>query len=155
MTGRLLHGFVILLTAVVAFAAGGLVSSADDAIPTGVVTQEQSAAEENEWGTFYTYYAGESYGTTDVLVGVAVIKPQWEIHPPHTHAEEEYLMVMEGEGTWFVGDEVFPAKAGDILYAAPWDAHSVRNTGTTPLKFVVWKWNNKGYAAPELESSDG
>jgi len=83
-----------------------------------------------------------------VLTGVAVIKPGMEIHPPHQHAEEEYLMVTEGQGTWHLNGKTFAAQKGDILYAAPWDVHGIKNTGTTPLTFVVWKWNNKGLALP-------
>ena len=41
-----------------------------------------------------------------------------------------------------------PAKPGDMQYAAPWDVHGIRNTGREPLRFVVWKWQSKGVAAP-------
>lgn len=41
-----------------------------------------------------------------------------------------------------------------MLYAAPWDVHGITNTGTTPLTFVVWKWDNKGVPLPEKPSAD-
>lgn len=115
-----------------------------NAQPSAIRAQSDAIAEHHEWGTFYTYYSGESYGTTDALAGVAVLKPGFEIHPPHQHAEEEYLTVMEGEGLWHLNGREQRAVAGDMLYAAPWDFHGVRNTGTTPLRFVVWKWNSRG-----------
>ena len=55
-------------------------------------------------------------------------------------------MVVEGRGTWSLNGRESPAKAGDIQYAAPWDMHGIKNTGRTPLRFVVWKWNSKGVA---------
>lgn len=130
---------LLLVAAAVAF-----IRPSADPIATSVVTQADAAAEPADWGTFYTYYTGESYGSSDLLVGVAVIDAGEEIHPPHRHAEEEYLMVTEGEGTWSVNGEEFPAHAGDVMYAAPWDVHGITNTGDTPLTFVVWKANGKG-----------
>ncbi len=97
---------------------------------------------------FYSYFTKPTFGTQDALTGVAVIEPGKEIHPPHIHAEEEYLMVVEGEGVWSLKDKDIPAKAGDILYAAPWDSHGIRNTGKIPLKFVVMKWHSKGLPVP-------
>ncbi len=134
-----------LFTAAAAAAifAGHAVAADPALIDTSVVTGAEAQVETFEWGRLITYYAGESYSTQDALAAVAVINPGMQIHPPHVHAEEEYLMVLEGAGTWSVEGEEFPATAGDLLYAAPWDEHGIRNTGETPLKFVVFKWNPK------------
>ncbi|MGH7455310.1 MAG: cupin domain-containing protein [bacterium] len=83
-----------------------------------------------------------------------MIKPGQEIHPPHQHAEEEFLMIIEGQGTWHLNGKTFAAHKGDVLYAAPWDMHGIKNTGKTSLSFVVWKWNNKGVAPPPMRSSE-
>ena len=116
--------------------------------PSKVVTANQAAPTRGDWGEILTYYHGETRGTRDVYVGIATIKPSSEPHPAHVHAEEEYLLITEGTGTWTLKDKSFPAKAGDMLYAAPWDYHGIRNTGSTTLKFVVWKWNAKGLPVP-------
>jgi mannose-6-phosphate isomerase-like protein (cupin superfamily) len=132
------------------FFAGVIFSqSASNLLSSAVVTAKSAKTENADWGSFSTYFQGETYGTRDALAGVAVIKPGQEIHPPHQHAEEEYLMVVEGEGTWHLNGRSFAAQAGDILYAAPWDIHGIKNTGKIALKFVVWKWNNKGMALPK------
>ncbi|NUO78531.1 cupin domain-containing protein [candidate division KSB1 bacterium] len=138
--------FVFLAGAIFSQPLGNLISSA-------VVTAQEAKTEEAEWGSFSTYYQGETYGTKDVLTGVAVLKPGQEIHPPHQHAEEEYLMILEGEGTWHLNGKTFAAQAGDILYATPWDMHGIKNTGQAALKFVVWKWHNKGVTSPTQPST--
>ena len=112
-------------------------------LETGVRASTDAKSETFEWGTLVTYFAGDSYAATDSLTAIAIINPGMEIHPPHVHSEEEYLMVLEGEGTWSVKGKAFPATSGDMLYAAPWDEHGIRNTGDVPLKFVVFKWNPK------------
>ncbi len=114
--------------------------------PSAIRAQSEAQRDHAAWGTLYTYYTGETRGTRDALAAVAVIRPGQEIHPPHEHSEEEYLMVLEGEGTWHLNGRDRPAKAGDMQYAAPWDVHGIRNTGRAPLRFVVWKWHSKGVA---------
>lgn len=149
MNTRLVRSAALVASLALAFAAGVAVAEQRRAPqPSAIVSQQQAQRQDFPWGTLYTYYQGESFGTTDGLAAVAVIKPGQEIHPPHEHAEEEYLMVVEGQGTWHLKGNESPAKAGDMQYAAPWDVHGIRNTGTTPLTFVVWKWNNKGVALP-------
>lgn len=121
----------------------GLGTPPQPILKTDVVSAESAARVQESWGDFLTYYAGQSDHIKDVLSGVAIINPGEEIHPPHAHEEEEFLMVLEGSGTWSVEGQDFPAKAGDILFAAPWDLHGIKNTGRTPLKFVVFKYNKK------------
>jgi quercetin dioxygenase-like cupin family protein len=130
-----------------AFTAGAaLARQRPSAPPSAILAEREAKRQDFDWGTLYTYYEGEGHATRDGLAAVAVIKPGREIHPPHQHAEEEYLIVTEGTGTWHLNGAERPAAAGDMQYAAPWDVHGVKNTGTTPLRFVVWKFNGKGVA---------
>lgn len=140
----------LLATAALAFGAGVALPDSDPA-PSAIVADAEARHEAFDWGELITYFEGETYGTVDGLAAVAVIEPGQEIHPPHEHAEEEYLMVLEGSGTWHLLGEERPAEAGDMLYAAPWDVHGLTNTGDVPLRFVVWKWANKGVEAPVAE----
>ena len=146
----MLRPIAVTAALILALTAGAFASrqqpQGGTAQPSAIRSQQEAKRENFDWGTLYTYYEGESYGTRDGLTAVAVIKPGREIHPPHQHAEEEYLMVVEGRGTWSLNGRESPAKAGDIQYAAPWDTHGIKNTGRTPLRFVVWKWNSKGVA---------
>lgn len=125
----------------------------NEASVAGLETRVLSAAEavtsEEEWGTGVTYFEGETEGVQDLLSGTATIKPGLEIHPPHRHHEEEFLMVLEGTGEWTVGERSFAASAGDMLYAGSWDLHGIRNTGGEPLRFVFWKWHSKGVPVPQ------
>ncbi|PHR91139.1 MAG: cupin [Robiginitomaculum sp.] len=120
-----------------------------------VVSYADATTTAENWGSFSTYLTQDTVGTRDSLVATATIKPGQEIHPPHAHAEEEYLYIVEGEGTWFLNGKSFPAKAGDFLYAAPWDYHGAKNTGSVPLTFVVWKWNGAGITPPKEPLGNG
>jgi len=135
---------LLALTTTTAFTAGAQAAKSATPKPSLITSIESARREDFEWGSLYTYDEGETYSAADGLAAVAVIKPGMQIHPPHQHAEEEYVIVAEGTGTWSLNGKERPAKAGDLQYAAPWDMHGITNTGTTPLRFFVWKWNGKG-----------
>jgi len=133
-----------LLALTTAAGTAGAQAARSSPKPSFITSIEDAKREDFEWGSLYTFDQGETYSATDGLAAVAVIKPGMQIHPPHQHAEEEYVIVAEGTGTWSLNGKERPAKAGDLQYAAPWDMHGITNTGTTPLRFFVWKWNGKG-----------
>lgn len=101
-----------------------------------------------DWGELRAHFEGDTHGLRDVLTAMAVLKPGQQIHPPHRHAEEEFLVVTEGSGRWHLDGRDFAAARGDAIYAAPWVMHGITNTGSTPLTFVVVKYGARGVPAP-------
>ena len=117
-------------------------------LTSAVVSASDAALDEEAWGNFRAYFTGQTYGTEEALSGLANIRAGEQIHAPHRHADEEYLLITQGEGTWHLNGKDFPAKAGDMLYAAPWDYHGVKAAAHSDLQFVVFKWSNKAIAWP-------
>ena len=109
-------------------------------LSTQVFSLESAGFDEGPWGTIHVYHEGDTDGTRQIFAAKITLKPGMEVHPPHKHVEEEYLLVASGNGTWTVGTQTFPAKAGDLLYAAPWDNHGIISGGDEPMVFYVWKW---------------
>ncbi|HQH72345.1 MAG TPA: cupin domain-containing protein [bacterium] len=121
---------------------------------SGIVTWEQAKSNTGEWGEMRVFFEGETFGTTQNLAALAVIKPGQALHPAHRHAEEEYLVITEGSGVWHLDGKEYPAKKGDVLYTEPWVMHGLVNTGSEPLTFFVVKWNSKGVTPPPEPAGD-
>lgn len=117
-------------------------NSAD--IKSRIVSIADINKDDAAWGSFYPHFSGQTYGTDSTLAGVANINVGKKIHPPHRHADEEFLMVTKGSGEWYLNGQTFPAKEGDMLYAKPWDYHGIKATPDSTLQFVVFKWSSKG-----------
>ena len=136
--------------------AGGLTAwlpaEAADPLPkplkSGIVSFDDAKTNQADWGEMRRYFTGETAGTKDVLTAVAVVRPGQAVHRAHRHAEEEYLILVEGSGTWSLDGKESPAKRGDILYAEPWVYHGLTNTGSEQLVFVVVRFNSKGVKFP-------
>jgi len=108
----------------------------------------QPSGDVADWGKFFPYFTDDTHVLKPVLVGVAKIKAGQEIHPPHRHADEEYMLVTKGHGTWYLNGKKSPAKEGDILFARAWDYHGIKAAPDSPLEFVVFKYSGRHIDAP-------
>jgi len=61
-------------------------------------------------------------------------------HPPHTHPEEEIMVVTEGTGEISVEGKITKVAAGSMMYCAGDHVHGIVNTGKVPLMFYFYKW---------------
>jgi len=144
---------VVLTTFLITFFSCSKKTSKNTPLKTQIIPQETGKQIKDKWGHLSLHLDGHTtQGTEKVVVGVATIKPGQEIHPPHTHEEEEFLLITKGSGTWNVLGKESAAKKGDLLYAAPWDLHGITNTGKEEMQFFFFKWNNKGLPLPQKGS---
>jgi mannose-6-phosphate isomerase-like protein (cupin superfamily) len=140
----------VLALVVLGFGVGRLSSQApaERKLGSAVIRATDAAPTRGPWGEWLRYFRGDTHGTSDMVVLAVTLKPGQEPHPPHQHPEEEFMILAEGSGAWHLDGKDFPAKKGDVLYAAPWAMHGVKNTGDKPLTYYMVKWNNKGVKAP-------
>ena len=138
----------ILCVAVLALAAGaqdgiipvGPLKVANDRV-SGLVRSEDAVPTRGEWGEWLRYFRGDTHGTKDIVVLAVTLKPGQAPHPPHRHAEEEFMILADGRGAWTLDGKELAAKKGDVVYAAPWTMHGLKNTGDGPLAYYMVKWS--------------
>lgn len=54
--------------------------------------------------------------------------------PAHTHANEQVIFILSGDGLFRLGDEVFPIRAGDCILIPENEAHTFEHFNT----LVTW-----------------
>jgi mannose-6-phosphate isomerase-like protein (cupin superfamily) len=135
-------------------AQAGKAAAANPAAATELASCIQSFAAapadpKGAFGEFRKLLGGETRSMKDLLVGACVLEPGQQIHPAHVHADEEFLYVAKGEGTWNLNGKESAAHEGDVLYVQPWVLHGLLNTGKEKLTFFVVKWNGRQLPVPE------
>ena len=116
---------------------------------SGVISLDKATHEKTPFGKVVKAFTGETYGVKDLLTVYVHLKPGEWPHPPHVHLEEEFVVLIEGSGTWYLNGKELPAKKGDVAYVAPWDLHSFRASQDGPATFFVVKFGYKGLKNPE------
>jgi len=143
-----MRNFVFSGAILLAACSGADGDVANSAGASAILSEADVSSDAAPWGTFFPYFTEDTHVLKPVLVGVAKIDAGQEIHPPHRHADEEYLMVTKGRGEWYLNGKTSPAKEGDILFARAWDYHGVKAADDSPLEFVVFKYSSKNERAP-------
>jgi quercetin dioxygenase-like cupin family protein len=71
---------------------------------------------------------------------ITTLNPHTASHPPHTHPNEEMVIVKEGSLRAHVNGKEIVVGAGGILFYASMQPHAVQNIGDTPATYYVINW---------------
>lgn len=82
---------------------------------------------------------GERTGMSRVVVTLARVPPGKESFIPHAHLrDEEFLYILEGEGTALIGDAELPVGPGDFMgFPSDGTPHHLKNTGSGDLVYLM------------------
>jgi mannose-6-phosphate isomerase-like protein (cupin superfamily) len=114
-------------------------------LPNGIIAAESLRGEGDAPGAVaYVHYNGPTDQLATMCTGMCVLEPGASPHPPHTHPEEEHMIVASGTGVIEVDGKRTPVGPGAIMYCAGNVPHGITNTGSTPMTFYWSKWLAKG-----------
>jgi mannose-6-phosphate isomerase-like protein (cupin superfamily) len=116
-----------------------------DVVSSQTVTLQSVAMKDfrdqgNPVGTIGLYVNGETPASTKFVTGRFVLDPGKTPHAPHTHLEEEVMIVESGQGEIFCDGKTTRVGPGSVMFTTPNAPHGITNTGTTPLVFYFVKW---------------
>jgi len=115
---------------------------------SGTVTQDQVKMIDQEFqgevvGHLGVYFQGDTPASTKFVTGRFILEPGKTNHLPHTHVEEEVLIVASGQGEIFCDGKTTPVGPGSVMFTTPNARHGIKSTGATPLTFYFVKWVGK------------
>ena len=116
------------------------VNSTGSPLESAVVHGNKLPAEGNSPGAkARVHFNGPTRQLAAVASGMVTLEPGSRPHPPHTHPEEEFMIVAEGTGEIEVAGKVTHVEPGDMMYAEANVLHGITNTGTTMMTFYFTK----------------
>lgn len=94
-------------------------------------------------GKIGLYVEGDTPASSRFVTGRFVLEPGQTPHPPHTHVEEEVMIIERGTGEIVCDGKTTRVGPGSVMYTAPNAPHGIVNTGDTPIVFYFVKWAGK------------
>ena len=82
----------------------------------------------------FRYLVNQEAGCLDATQFVGVIPPGRA--PEHSHAYDEVVYLLEGEGVYHIGGEDFALAPGTCLHLPPYVRHCIENTGSKDMKVL-------------------
>ncbi len=109
-------------------------------LPNATMSSAQAKLVQEPFGEHRSYFEGPTDQLKSMTAGSLRLKAGATPHPPHDHAEEEFMVVTEGTGEIMLDGKTTKAGPGSIMYSAAGKPHGILNTGKTPLMFYYFKW---------------
>ena len=137
---------IAALGAGVVMAAAAAVSTQSAAAKDGLLmksalfTWESVPETATEQGGRRGVFAAPTASLDELEYHTTMLKPGGSPHAPHTHKNEELIIVKEGAVEAYVNGEWKPAPTGSLIFFASMVPHTVRNTGTVPARYHVVNW---------------
>jgi|SRR5688572_12873814 len=86
---------------------------------------------------------------------VTTLNPHTTSHPPHTHANEEMVILKEGTLKAHVNGKDVIVGPGAVLFYASMQPHGVTNVGDTPATYYVINWASPGTLTKKTPEAPG
>lgn len=75
---------------------------------------------------------------------ITTLNPHTASHKPHTHPNEEMVILKEGTLQAHVNGKEIVVGPGSVLFFASMQPHAVQNVGDTPATYFVINWASPG-----------
>jgi XRE family transcriptional regulator, regulator of sulfur utilization len=86
---------------------------------------------------------------------ITTLNPRTASHPPHTHPNEEMVIVKEGTLQAHVNGKEVVVGPGSVLFYASMQPHAVQNIGDTPATYFVINWASPGTRTKKIPTPPG
>lgn len=63
-------------------------------------------------------------------------------HAPHTHVQEEIILIVRGQVTMYIDGKLVPASPGDLIFLPSGIPHALMNTGKEQCEYFAFQWRN-------------
>jgi len=98
----------------------------------------------------YDMFSGSTPDLREMDVHVSALGKGHCPHPPHTHRDEEILVMLRGEADLILpavpglyGDDRHPLKPGEFVYYPAHFPHTLRGTSAEPANYLMFKWHTE------------
>jgi mannose-6-phosphate isomerase-like protein (cupin superfamily) len=94
-------------------------------------------------GKIGVYISGDTPASTKFVTGKFALLPGKTPHAPHTHPEEEVMIIESGHGEILCDGKTTKIGPGSVMYTTPNAPHGITNTGDEPIVFYFVKWESR------------
>lgn len=136
-----LKGTIAAASLLCSFAAGAWAQDKAAVLGPAVWDWDRIEAKKTDVGALRDLVRQPTATLDELEMHVTTLNPGLSSHPPHTHPNEELVIIREGtvevlsDGAW---KRIGP---GSVVFNASNSPHALRNVGTTPATYHVINWS--------------
>ena len=133
-----------LLTASVTLACVSLAREPERLLDSTAWKWEDMQARKTNVGELRSVVREPTRTLDELEMHITTLNPHLASHAPHTHPNEEMVIVREGTLQAHVNGKEVVVGPGSVLFYASMQPHGVKNIGDTPATYFVINWASPG-----------
>jgi len=144
-----------LYVALIAIAATlGVVAVAQQTpvLHSTVFNWDSFEAKQTNVGSVRPIFRGPTATLQELEMHVTTLNPGQTSHAPHTHPNEELVIIKEGTVETLSSGKWVKAGPGSIIFNASNELHGLKNIGSTPATYHVINWKTESTPKSAAES---
>jgi (S)-ureidoglycine aminohydrolase len=64
-------------------------------------------------------------------------------HAPHTHVQEEIILILRGNVEMYIDGKLYPGSIGDLYFISPHVPHALKNIGKEQCEYFAFQWKDQ------------
>jgi (S)-ureidoglycine aminohydrolase len=68
------------------------------------------------------------------------LKEKIASHAPHTHAEEEIVLLLRGNGKMNIDGKFYDVIPGQVIWLSSEISHAIENSGDSECEYFAFQW---------------
>ena len=133
-----------LLTASATLACVSLAQEPERLLDSTAWKWEDMQAKKTDVGELRSVVREPTRTLDELEMHITTLNPHVASHPPHTHPNEEMVIVREGTLQAHVNGKEIVIGPGSVLFFASNQPHAVKNVGEVPATYFVINWASPG-----------
>ncbi len=126
------------------FNASSLLAQKNDSLLSGVYYWNKLEPIKEDTRVRRQVLEGKTFALEYFEIHASTLEPGKAPHPPHTHADQEELMIVkEGQVKITINGQSKILGPGSIAFAMPGDEHGIENAGNTQATYFILKYKGK------------
>jgi (S)-ureidoglycine aminohydrolase len=105
-----------------------------------VIDYKKLVFKPHERGGVRSYFDRPTSMTRRFEMHMTTLKEGFNSHDPHTHRDEEIILVLEGNIEIMVGKNYFKAGPGDFIFVPTKILHELKNNGKGQCSYYAYQW---------------
>jgi quercetin dioxygenase-like cupin family protein len=135
---------IAIVSACLTFAGVVLAQSQKPLMKSSVFDWNKITVKETKSGSSRDFFRAPTATLDQLECHVTTVNPGEASHAPHSHPEEELILIKEGTVEAFQNGVTTELGPGSIIFEASNEPHGVRNIGKTTATYYVIKWFSPG-----------
>jgi XRE family transcriptional regulator, regulator of sulfur utilization len=131
---------VAILAVAATLSATALAQGAPGILGPAVWDWTAMEAKKTDFGALRSLVRQPTATLNELEMHITTLNPGLSSHPPHTHPNEELVIVREGTVEVLSGGAWKRLGPGSIIFNASNSPHALKNVGTGPATYFVINW---------------